>query len=85
MEELEILKSLAAMSGAAYTITQSLKMAGMNSKYAMLTSIVVGVGLSFLFGLNPAFGLTAGLTAAGTYSGFKSIGNAIEEEQQDYT
>lgn len=78
VNELMILKDLTTMSGAAFTITQSFKMAGMNSKYAMIVSIVVGVGLAFAFGLHPAFGLTAGLAASGTYSGVKSLGKETD-------
>lgn len=83
MDELMILKDLGSMAAAAYTITQSLKMAGMNSKYAMLVSIVIAVALSFAFGLNPAFGLSAGLMAAGTYSGFRSLGKSNEQVKEE--
>jgi len=80
MEEVELAKDIGTISAMVFTIVQSLKMAGIPSKYSPIIAIVVGVSLGFLFDLNPIFGLMGGLSASGLYSGVKKGAEDLKED-----
>lgn len=71
--------SVGSIAGMAFTLTEAMKMSGLPSKYSPLISILVGVGIALLMGINPFFGLMAGTSASGLYSGFKK--NEIKSEE----
>lgn len=64
-------KEVAFVASVAFTLTESFKIAGMQKKYAPIASWVIGIGLGFLLGLGPIFGLLGGISASGLYSGIK--------------
>jgi len=61
------------LSAIAFSLTEAFKMAGFNSRYAPIMSIVLATGFALLTGLPWTAGLIAGLMASGLYAGVKSI------------
>jgi hypothetical protein len=55
---------------AILAIVEALKMVGLDSKYAPIVSIVVGIAFGLAFG-DWVAGLILGLSASGLYSGVK--------------
>lgn len=78
MIEIELTKELLMISTMAFTITEAFKIAGVNGKYAPLISIIMGVALGIIAGINPFLGLIAGLSASGLYSGVKASSKGKE-------
>ena len=72
MTEIDFLTTLGGLAGGAFTITETIKMIGMPSRYAGLVSLVMGIVLALLLGLDISLGIAAGLSAAGGYSTIKA-------------
>ena len=53
-------------------LVQAAKTAGLNSRYAPLLAVLLGLVSSFIFSTNWLEGITAGLAAAGLWSGVKA-------------
>jgi hypothetical protein len=77
---MEIIYGFAVAVAVIVGLVEVLKRIGLGTKWAPLVSIVVGVGLSFLFPSDTIastilFGVIAGLTSCGLYSGTKATIN----------
>lgn len=66
-----LLEQVAQLSPLVFSLVEVIKMTGMPSRYAPLTSIVFGVGIALLAGVNPLVGVISALTASGLYAGAK--------------
>jgi len=69
--------TIAGMAPVVVAITETLKMAFLPVKFAPLASLLLGVGLAFVFpaasaALTVFKGVVIGLTASGLYSGSKT-------------
>lgn len=57
---------------AIVALVEALKRSGMNSKYAPIVAIIVGIGFGLALG-DWVGGLILGLSASGLYSGAKKV------------
>ena len=53
-------------------LVQAFKMAGLTSKYAPITAIVLAVVIGYFTGVDALTGIIYGLSSAGLYSGVKA-------------
>lgn len=82
IDEILLIKEVSMMVAMVYTFTQSLKMAGIPSKYAPLIAIATGIGLAFLFNYTLVWGVIAGIGASGVYSQMKTA--APPKDPEDF-
>jgi uncharacterized membrane protein len=73
---LETATAIAVVTG----VTELVKQVGLDSKYAPVVSLLLGIGIAFLFYTNDIAqtilsGVIIGLSASGLYSGTKTIIN----------
>ncbi len=65
-------ETLAILTAITIGLVQVVKATGLNTKWAPLVSVLIGVGGSLLFGSTVIVGIIAGLSASGLYSGVKT-------------
>lgn len=78
------IESLAIGVTATVGLVEVLKKTGLNGKWAPLLSLVIGVGITFLFTQSLsvatlAIGIMTGLSASGAYSGVAAVASSSKE------